>query len=232
MDLVAGTGDDGWMRLILIRHGQTPSNVRGLLDTAAPGASLTELGHEQAQAVPEVLGGERIDAIFASDLVRTHETARPLLADRDLPLVVRPGIREIQAGRLEMLGDHDSVMTYVGMIANWHDDIDARVPGGESGSEVFHRFDSVVAEAYASGAGSAVFFSHGAVMRTWTSGRARNLPLQFAAETPVRNTGVLVLEGTPYDGWEILTWEGDPIGGESVDSLTGSGPTGEAPIGQ
>ena len=31
------------MRLLLIRHGQTPSNVDYLLDTAVPGAGLTAL---------------------------------------------------------------------------------------------------------------------------------------------------------------------------------------------
>ena len=32
------------MRVVLIRHGQTPSNVLGLLDTAVPGPDLTDLG--------------------------------------------------------------------------------------------------------------------------------------------------------------------------------------------
>ena len=32
------------MRLILVRHGQTPSNIERLLDTGAPGPGLTELG--------------------------------------------------------------------------------------------------------------------------------------------------------------------------------------------
>ena len=31
------------MRLVLIRHGQTPSNVCGLLDTAPPGPGLTHI---------------------------------------------------------------------------------------------------------------------------------------------------------------------------------------------
>ena len=34
--------------LILLRHGQTTSNVDRLLDTRLPGAALTELGQEQA----------------------------------------------------------------------------------------------------------------------------------------------------------------------------------------
>ena len=68
------------MRLLLVRHGQTPANVLGVLDTAVPGPGLTDLGRRQAAALPEALAEERIDAIVVTDLVRTHETAAPLVA--------------------------------------------------------------------------------------------------------------------------------------------------------
>jgi release factor glutamine methyltransferase len=45
------------VRLLLIRHGQTPSNVLGLLDTAPPGPGLTDLGVEQAAAPAHLRGG-------------------------------------------------------------------------------------------------------------------------------------------------------------------------------
>lgn len=34
--------------LLLLRHGQTEANVRGMLDTSLPGTSLTEKGMQQA----------------------------------------------------------------------------------------------------------------------------------------------------------------------------------------
>lgn len=220
------------MRLILIRHGQTPSNVRGLLDTAAPGPGLTELGWEQAAAVPEVLAGEQVDVVFASNLIRTQQTAHPLVTQRELPVVIRPGIREIEAGHLEMQGDPQSVESYMVTIGQWWHDLEVRMPGGESGTEVFSRFDVVVNEAHRGGADTAVFFSHGAMIRAWTGGRAGNISPDFVAATPVRNTGVVVLEGAPNDGWEVLAWEGEAIGGELVDAPGRSGPTGEAEVEQ
>ncbi|GGQ96864.1 hypothetical protein GCM10010216_69080 [Streptomyces flaveolus] len=51
------------MRLLLIRRGQTPSNLKHLLDTEAPGPALTPLGQEQAAALPQVLAAEQIDAL-------------------------------------------------------------------------------------------------------------------------------------------------------------------------
>jgi len=54
------------MKLWLIRHGQTPSNVLGLLDTAVPGPGLTDLGVEQAAAIPGALHDQSLTAVFAS----------------------------------------------------------------------------------------------------------------------------------------------------------------------
>ncbi len=93
------------MRLLLIRHGQTPSNLKFLLDTAVPGAALTELGERQAAALPEALGDENIDTLYASTLIRTQLTAAPLAGARGLDVVVRDGIREVAAGDLEMRGE-------------------------------------------------------------------------------------------------------------------------------
>ena len=62
------------MRLLLIRHGQTPANVRGEVATVRPGPELTELGRRQADAVPQAVAGEQIAAIYISPLLRTALT--------------------------------------------------------------------------------------------------------------------------------------------------------------
>lgn len=217
------------MRLILIRHGQTSSNVRDLLDTGAPGADLTELGRQQAAAVPRSLTDERIDVVYASDLVRTQQTAAPLLAERSLEVRVRPGIREIQAGDLEMLGDEASHRTYVGTIFGWAEDPRRRIPGGESGHDVWQRYDEVVAEAHADGVETAVMFTHGAVMRSWTAVRAENVTGEHAAYNPITNTGAVVLEGSPREGWWAHLWEGQPLGGDRVSDPAHDGPAADVP---
>src|SRR5690606_17919851 len=217
----------GGMRLILIRHGQTSSNVADLLDTAAPGADLTELGRQQAAAVPRSLADEDIDAVYASTLVRTRQTAAPLLAERGLELQVRDGIREIAAGDLEMLGDEASIRAYDGTIFSWADDPLRRVPGGENGHEVWQRFDEVVAEAHAAGARTAVMFSHGAVIRSWTAVRAANVTGELAAYHPISSTGAAVLEGSPGKGWWAELWEGEPLGGDRVSDPAHDGPAAD-----
>lgn len=205
------------MRLVLIRHGQTTSNVAELLDTAAPGADLTDLGREQARALVDALADIPLDAVYVSTLVRTHQTAAPLLAARGLAPIERDGIKEIQAGELEMRGDLDSIRAYLSAVASWfHGDLDARMPGGETGAEVLDRFDAVVAEAAASGVQSVAFVSHGAILRYWAAVRATNVEATEHARSHLSNTGVVVLEGDPATGWRVLTWEDEALGGEDL----------------
>ncbi|CAM5300881.1 MULTISPECIES: histidine phosphatase family protein [Streptomyces] len=213
------------MRLLLVRHGQTPSNLNHLLDTAVPGPGLTPLGEAQAAALPEALAGEDIEALYASTLIRTQLTAAPLAAARRLDVVVRDGIRELSAGDLEMLPGHTPEgERYLRTVFAWAaGDTALRMPGGESGEEALARYDAVVAEAAASGAGSVAMVSHGAAIRVWTAARAANVDVAFAAAHPLENTGVIVLEGSPADGWKALSWEG-----ATVEPAGESGPAGEA----
>lgn len=213
------------MRLLLVRHGQTPSNVDYLLDTAVPGPGLTELGAQQAAALPRALAGEDIEALYVSTLVRTQLTAAPLAAARGLRAIVRDGIREISAGDLEMVpGDTGQGALYMSTAFAWAaGDVERRMPGGENGVEFLGRYDAVVAEAAASGARTVVLVSHGAAIRTWAAARAGNVDVAFAAGHRLANTGTVILEGSPADGWKALDWAGATVTPAGAD-----GPAGEA----
>jgi len=225
------------MRLLLIRHGQTPSNVLGLLDTGIPGPGLTDLGIEQAAALPTTLAGYRIDAIYASNQRRAQLTAEPLAAARGLPIKVREGLREIAAGELEMLGDDVSTRTYQSTIRHWISGaLETVMPGGQSGVEVLDRFDSVVTEVVdalrqdAGEDGCAVLFAHGAMLRLWATVRATDPPAaQDASGRPpiLHNTGMIVLDGTPDGGWRVASWAGIAVGGPQLDDGSADGPAGE-----
>jgi broad specificity phosphatase PhoE len=218
------------MRLILIRHGQTPSNEQGLLDTAIPGADLSDLGREQAAAVPVLLDGQRVDAVYASTLVRSQQTAEPLAADRGLRIEVRDGIREVAAGDLEMLGTSDAIRSYLGTIGAWMaGDLDARMPGGEAGRTELDRFDAVVqAEAAmvreaAGDEAGIVLVGHGAMLRLWAAAAAVNLPGTYGARNPLHNAGMILLDGDPDGGWRAVRWMDSAI--EELDEEA-DGPAG------
>ncbi len=218
------------MRLLLIRHGQTPANVRGLLATARPGPGLTKLGKRQAAAIPDAVAGEQIAAIYVSPLTRTAETAAPLAASMGLDPQVLEGLEEIEAGDLEDRRDMPSVMTYVRTVFGWAaGDLDVRMPGAIDGVEFFSRFDAAIEAIAAQHPDATVaIVSHGAAIRVWSGSRAANLSADYTAHRHLDNTGVVVLTGSPADGWFAETWAGEPIGGLSLADHTAADPTGDA----
>lgn len=212
------------MRLYLVRHGQTASNVGGYLDTTVPGAPLNELGLEQARRLVDALDGCGFEAIYASTQQRAQQTAAPVAAQRGLDVVVRDGLREISAGELEMRNDEDAVRTYfMGFGAFAGGDLAASMPGGESGADVLGRFDAVVEEICSSGVGAAAIVSHGAMLRTWSAFHCANLDVDFVMRNPLTNTGVIVVDGNPVSGWLAETWIGEPVGSADEEA----GPMGE-----
>lgn len=218
------------MRLLLIRHAQTPANVRGELATARPGPGLTDLGIQQAAGVVHALSGERLDAIYASPLLRTRLTAEPLAEAHGLAVQVLEGLEEIEAGSLEDRSDMPSVMTYVRTAFGWTEgDLDGRIPGSIDGHEFFARFDgavSAIVDTHPDGTVAA--FSHGAAIRVWAVTRGMNLRAEAPFIRHLDNTGVVVLNGSPSAGWRVETWEGEPVGGDELADPLAADPTGDA----
>ncbi|HEX2192301.1 MAG TPA: histidine phosphatase family protein, partial [Acidimicrobiales bacterium] len=66
--------------VLFVRHGHTPTTGK-LLPGRARGLHLSDDGRAQAQQVAERLALlPRIDAVYASPLERTRETAAPIAA--------------------------------------------------------------------------------------------------------------------------------------------------------
>lgn len=221
------------MRLLLIRHGQTPANVAGALDTAVPGLPLSALGEAQAAAVPAALTDEmtggRVDGLYASRLVRTQLTAAPLARSRDLRVEVRSGFEEVSAGAYEMRSDPEAIEGYVGALAAWMaGDLDHAVPGGEDGHAFLARYEAAVAAVVAAHGPdeTAVVISHGAAIRVYAAIAAR-LPVEQAHELWLANTGLAALVGDPASGWRLDRWLPEPLGGTELLDVTAEDVTGE-----
>jgi len=92
--------------ILLARHGETDWNlnrrVQGHSDTP-----LNNTGRAQARALGEELAGERIDAVYSSDLVRAHETARAVAEPRGLGVTAIRDLRERHFGTWEGMTDDE-----------------------------------------------------------------------------------------------------------------------------
>lgn len=204
------------MRLTLVRHGQTPANVTGSLDTFLPGPGLTELGDRQAEALVGALSQERVEAVFASEATRAQLTARPLALARGLGVEVLSGVFEVQAGALERRTDETSVLAYLDVLRQWRaGELDAATPGGEDGHQMMHRVDAAIESICDRELDNAVLVSHGALIRTWAGWRCP--AVDHLAARPLDNTGVVVLQGDMRAGWQLISWAGSPAGGLDDD---------------
>jgi broad specificity phosphatase PhoE len=217
------------VRLLLIRHGQTRANIAGALDTAPPGATLTDLGHVQARALVDALDDEPIAAVYASPLLRAQLTAAPLASARGLDVRVQEGLEEIRAGDLEMREDEDSVASYLGSFTAWmHGDLARSLPGMADGHAFLARYDGAlraIADRHAS-TETVVAISHGAAIRTYTGLRTSADP-HDVSERRIQNTGAVTLEGHPDHGWDLQAWSSDPLGGADLVDRSAHDVTGD-----
>jgi broad specificity phosphatase PhoE len=83
--------------LLLVRHGETDWNREGRWQGQAD-PPLNERGRVQARELAEALAGERLEAIYASDLKRAYETAEIVGERLGLPVTSDPALRETDVG--------------------------------------------------------------------------------------------------------------------------------------
>jgi broad specificity phosphatase PhoE len=81
--------------LFLVRHGETDWNRDGRYQGHAD-PPLNYSGRAQAQQLADSL--LELDAIYTSDLRRAAQTAEIIGAGRDIPVILDPGLREIDVG--------------------------------------------------------------------------------------------------------------------------------------
>lgn len=81
------------MEIVILRHAQPEWTKDGFSVDNPP---LTEMGFQQAQLLADTLAQEHFDEIFVSPLVRTQQTAAPLLSLKNHPLHIADWLEEIR----------------------------------------------------------------------------------------------------------------------------------------
>jgi probable phosphoglycerate mutase len=126
-------------RIFLIRHGATVLTAEDRF-AGATNVQLSDEGREQVRRLAVRLQGEKIEAIYASPLDRTVETARILAEPHGLEVQTRDGLREISHGRWEQMTRKEVEAQFPEEAAAWDKDPYTFAPaGGESGLAVTAR---------------------------------------------------------------------------------------------
>ncbi|MGE2717196.1 histidine phosphatase family protein [Mycolicibacterium litorale] len=204
----AVAGGPAQITLTFVRHAQSEGNASGLIDTSTPGPPITELGRRQAADATNALAGNDYDGVYASTMIRTQQTAEPMAAALAEPVVVLPGLREIEAGQSEGRPEA-SATEYFAAPAQWlSGDRTARIPGSVDGDEFDARFDAAVQQIYDSGDVNAVAYSHAAAIMLWVTMNVDNPRPELLRAHPLPNTGRVVVTGSPARGWTLIDWDG------------------------
>lgn len=191
--------------LILVRHGVTSYTVEkrfsGGLASANPG--LSDEGRAQVRATAEWLSplADRVDALVASPVRRTMESAEIVGAVLDKGIEVEPGFAEMEFGEWDGMTFAEVAEQRKDELDAWLGNLDVAPPRGESFRHVEARVLEALERTLAKYAGRTVIVvSHVAPIKTLVS---------HALKSPLE--AVYRMELTPASV-TVLSWYG--VGGE------------------
>jgi probable phosphoglycerate mutase len=134
------------MNVFLIRHGETDINRAKQIQGRGIDAPLNEIGRRQALEVARALSDHNFDAVVSSSMMRARQTAEPLIKNQR-PLLSYPELDEMSFGELEGRDFHEIKEEINKIHLQWSSgNVDHRIRGGESPTEVFHRASAKVLE--------------------------------------------------------------------------------------
>ncbi|MEP6791113.1 MAG: histidine phosphatase family protein [Ramlibacter sp.] len=192
--------------LILIRHGETDWNrelrFQGHVDVA-----LNQVGLEQARRLAGRLAGETAHGVYASDLLRTQQTAQPLSRQLGLQVVPDAALREQSFGRVDGMKVDDIKEQHPEAWAGWlRFEEDFCMPGGESTRQFHSRvMDAVQRIAAAHRGETMVVVTHGGVL-DMVYRTAKSLGLNGPRQSDIPNAGFNRVKVHADGGVEIMAW--------------------------
>lgn len=119
------------MRLLLVRHGEVPSN-REFRYVGSSDEPLAEAGVRQAESLAAALASLPVSTVYTSPLRRAEETARRIAVARNVPLRLEERLREQSFGSWEGLTRAETLERDRDLLLRWEADLGSAPPGGES----------------------------------------------------------------------------------------------------
>ena len=127
-------------QIYLIRHGEVEERYHRVFGGSRIDMELSPLGHSQAAALGRWLKDTKLDAIYASPMLRVQQTMAPSLVGRDVEPVILPDLREVDFGdwtgfNWEQVKERFGVSAY-----DWLQVLErAEILNGESGENLLTR---------------------------------------------------------------------------------------------
>jgi probable phosphoglycerate mutase len=192
-------------RICVVRHGETAWIAEGRVQgqTDVP---LSAVGEAQARAVRDALAGERVAALYSSDLARVRQTAAPAAARLGLPVRLEPALRERHYGKFETLTYAEARERQPQDYARFKaKDPDYDFGTGETLRAFYERAVAGVAAIAARHAGQTVLvFTHGGVLEM-VHRHAHGTGLSAPRDFEIPNAALNWIAVGPQ-GWRVESW--------------------------
>jgi len=189
------------LRLYLIRHGEIEgANSRRIYGHSD--VTLSAAGIEQSRRLAERLAGERLSAVYSSDLKRAIATAQSIAARHSLTVQTNTAWREIDMGKWDGLSLNDVYMQNEESVRLLFEEPESfQYPDGESFLAFNARIEESVKDLLEKHAeGKVALITHGGVARA-IIGTALGMPMR---------TWLRLAQG--YGCLNIIDWyDGHPI---------------------
>lgn len=139
------------MKISLVRHGETDSNTKHRLMGQRIDESLNEKGIKQAEAMATNLAEQKYDFVFSSPQKRAVETAKLIVNNRNIPVVIKEELKERDFGSLsgktwEEIDLETGAKAGGTAEKDFNQEYDYRPYGGESAADVKERFSKFIRE--------------------------------------------------------------------------------------
>ena len=126
-------------KLLMVRHGISEFNAARRF-AGYSDVEMSSAGYEQAEKLRDRLAGEKIDAVYSSDLKRASETAAIISSGHEMDIATCSELREVNYGDIEGL-TYDEISRLYPEVAETVANFNLRLdfPGGESFKEFITR---------------------------------------------------------------------------------------------
>ena len=185
-------------QLYLIRHGEVEERYHKVFGGCRIDMALSPLGQNHAEALAKWMGDTKLDAIYASPMLRVKQTMDPLVRRSGLVPHILPDLREVDFG--DWTGYRwDGVKEHFGVSAfDWLEIMDqGGIPNGESSTQLLDRVRPCLEQILAGHPhGTVAVVCHGGIIRVILA-LLLDLPLAKMAAFNIEYGSVSVVEIVP-----------------------------------
>jgi alpha-ribazole phosphatase/probable phosphoglycerate mutase len=182
------------LKVILLRHGETPYNADDNRYCGRTDIGLTEKGLAQAQKAFTALKNVQVDAVYASPLVRARTTAE--IASGNRPVITDERIIEADFGIWEGKTKEEFIAENPGLWQQWMKDPQNTKAGGtgETGGEIVKRVNDFFEEMNVKHNNQTIMVvAHNGINRLYMASKL-GMPLSYYRRIEQENSSITLFE--------------------------------------